>query len=309
MAVPEFYKFFRPLLEVLSDGNVAKGSGLFDIIADHMKLSDADREELLPSGNRTRVADRTLWAITYLSQAKLLDRPQRGSYQISAKGKEYLSTAPKVITPSDLLVFPEFVDFQNRTRTTRTTNFSTPPTTLSGIHESPPEETIEIAHREINAKLADELLDRIKAMPPVFFEQLIVKLMLKLGYGGSHDDAGKTIGKSGDGGVDGVIKQDKLGLDNIYLQAKRWSEGTVGRKEIQAFVGALAGRAATKGVFITTSTFTKEAQAYAISISSAKVSLIDGYELACLMIENDLGVSLVSRYDVKRIDSDFFEGE
>lgn len=304
MAVPEFYKFFRPALEILLSSGPLHVNELADRIALSFSLSVEDREDLLPSGKRTRVMDRTLWAVTYLSQAKLLDRPKRGWSQINERGKSFLAVAPQIIKPDLLEQFPEYVEFKTRSRQ-RTPNGEANEPNLP-LDVASPEETIALAHKEVNARLAHELLERIKAMPPAFFEHLIVKLMLKLGYGGSMDDAGRTLGKSGDGGVDGVIKQDKLGLDNIYLQAKRWSDGTVGRKEIQAFVGALAGHGANKGVFITTSTFTREALDYAGAMHSAKLSLVDGLQLASLMIESDLGVSLVSRYDVKRIDSDFF---
>ncbi|MEQ1822852.1 MAG: restriction endonuclease [Fimbriimonadaceae bacterium] len=303
MAVPEFYKFFRPTLEIL----IAKGrmhvSQIAEEAADRFDLSLVDREDLIPSRKRSRVADRVLWTGTYLFAAKLVDRPAPGTYEITARGREFLKTAPQVIRPELLEVFPEYVEFKTRSRpekpASKDQNKLLEPSTAS------PEETIALSHQEVNSRLAEELLEKIKAMPPAFFEDLIVKLMLALGYGGSVEDAGRTLGRSGDGGVDGVIKQDKLGLDNIYLQAKRWGDGTVGRKEIQAFVGALAGQGAKKGVFITTSTFTREASDYAKTIDY-KVSLVDGVQLAGLMIEANLGVSLVQRYDVKRMDSDFF---
>ena len=305
MSVPEFYRFFRPCLELLISNGPMHSGDLAKAIAEKFDLSQADKEELIPSGKRTRVVDRTLWATTYLSQAKLLSRPKRGWSEITSRGRTFLAGAGDVIKPEELEIFPEYVEFKSRSRQKPT---SQPIGITASVFtdSSSPEESIALAHKEVNLQLAQDLLDQIKGMSPVFFENLIVKLMLRLGYGGSVEDAGQTLGKSGDGGIDGVIKQDRFGLDNIYLKAKRWTDGTVGRKEIQAFVGALAGHGANKGVFITTSTFTKEAVEYAKTLHSAKLSLVDGIQLANLMIDSDLGVALSARYDVKRIDSDFF---
>ncbi|RYG19337.1 restriction endonuclease [bacterium] len=309
MAVPEFYRFFRPALEILSKGEVLQAGQLSQLLADHFALTQEEKSDLIPSGKRSRVMDRTLWATTYLSQAKLIDRPKKGWCQITQRGRDYLRRAPEVIKPALLEEFPEYVEFKNRSRPSERSSGPIGAEPTLELENTSPEEAIALAHKEVNSLLAQELLERIKAMPPAFFEQLIVRLMLNLGYGGSVEDAGKTLGRSGDGGVDGVIRQDRLGLDNIYLQAKRWGDGTVGRKEIQAFVGALAGQGANKGVFITTSTFTREALEYASNMYSSKLSLVDGIQLASLIIEANLGVSLVARYDVKRIDSDFFTEE
>ncbi len=292
-------------MEILIDKGRSHVTQIAVEAADRFMLSDADREDLIPSGKRSRVLDRVLWTGTYLFAARLVDRPAPGTYEITVRGREFLQKAPQVIKPELLEVFPEYVEFKTRSRQGKSATNKPEISNVLKPSTASPEETIALAHTEVNSKLAEELLDKIKGMPPAFFEHLIVQLMLRLGYGGSVEDAGRTLGRSGDGGVDGVIKQDKLGLDNIYLQAKRWSDGTVGRREIQAFVGALAGQGASKGVFITTSTFTKEALEYAKTIAY-KVSLVDGVQLAGLMIESDLGVSLVQRYDVKRMDSDFF---
>ena len=275
-------------------------------------VTQKESEELLPSGRSTRLYSRVQWALTYLRQAKLLKSVGRGVNQITPRGSDFLLNSPDVIKPSDMLIFPEFVLFQQRNKAapdvslvTSTINFfGAGPTDTDKIT---PEESIEAAYQILNDALAQEILEKVKAMPPVFFEQLIVQLMLSLGYGGTMSDAGQTLGKSGDGGVDGVIKQDKLGLDKIYLQAKRWTEGSVGSKEVQAFVGALSGQGASKGVFITTSTFSKAAKDYTKLNHAFKVSLVDGLELASLMVDHNLGVALVKRYDIKRIDSDFFD--
>jgi restriction system protein len=307
MSVPEYNRFFHPILELLKDGKPRHWSEIAVTIADQWNISTEDREELVPSGNRTRLNDRAQWALTYMAQALLVERVSRGVNRITQRGLDYLQTAPDEIKPSDLMVFPEYAAFQSRSKAVPTPknpnlNGVTAPVETSVT----PEEAISQAYREHNNALAQEMLEQVKNMSPSSFESLIVRLMLKLGYGGAGDESGKTLGRTGDEGVDGVIKQDKLGLDNIYLQAKRWKNGTVGRPDVQAFVGALSGQGASKGVFITTTSFSKDAQDYAQNNKSFKLSLIDGLTLAQLMINNDLGVSLVERYDVKRLDSDFF---
>ena len=267
MPIPEFYYFIKPALELHKDSLPATMKQLESILARQFLVTQKESEELLPSGRSTRLYSRVQWALTYLRQAKLLKSVGRGANQITPRGSDFLLNSPDVIKPSDLLIFPEFVLFQQRNKAapdvslvTSTINFfGAGPTDTDKIT---PEESIEAAYQILNDALAQEILEKVKAMPPVFFEQLIVQLMLSLGYGGTMSDAGQTLGKSGDGGVDGVIKQDKLGLDKIYLQAKRWTEGSVGSKEVQAFVGALSGQGASKGVFITTSTFSKAAKDY-----------------------------------------------
>ncbi len=310
MPIPEFYHFIKPALELHKDGRPVLMKQAESALADKFSISAAERVELLPSARSTRLYSRVQWALTYLRQAKLLKSVGRGINQITERGSEFLTSSSSIIRPSDLTQFPEFVIFQQGTKTPSDLASQTVPPAASAVDDASdkmtPEESIESAYQTLKDALALEILERVKAMPPVFFEQLIVQLMLSLGYGGTMEDAGQTLGKSGDGGVDGVIKQDKLGLDKIYLQAKRWNEGTVGSKEVQAFVGALSGQGASKGVFITTSVFSKQAAEYAKNNHAFKVSLVDGIELARLMIDNNLGVSLVQRYDVKRIDSDFF---
>lgn len=305
MAVPEFYYFLRPALEFHEDGETHYWRTIEAAIAGRFGLSEADVAELIPSGRKTRVADRVQWALTYLRQAGLLDSPARGNNRITPRGREYLTRAPEIITSDALLEFPEFAEFVRRKRSEDRP--SRPEYAKNGEVEAAqtPEEALAAAYDKINAALAQQILERVKRMEPAAFEGLIVQLMLRLGYGGAPD-AGRTLGRTGDEGVDGVINQDKLGLDKIYLQAKRWENRPVGRVELQAFVGALSGQGAAKGVFITSSNFTQDARDYANRNLSVKISLIDGLELARLMVVNDLGVALVQRYDVKRIDSDFF---
>ncbi|MFN3729151.1 MAG: restriction endonuclease [Fimbriimonadaceae bacterium] len=307
MLVPSLDSFLRPVLEMVAahEGPLAlkeARSKVFDIlgVAEH----DLDRKEW------TTVFYRVTWSAIYLNQAGLLERQRRGTYTITSRGREVLRAIPAQLTLHDLDQFPEFLAFRQRCRTPGGRVIeggayapAQPPHAPPGT----PAEQIETAHQELTEQLVEDLLERLKEMSPGAFERLIVELMLRLGYGGALSDAGETLGRSGDGGVDGVIKQDKLGLDNVYLQAKRWSKGTVGRPDVQSFIGALTGMQAAKGVFITTASYSKEARTYAESLPGMRVSLIDGHQLARLMIDVDLGVTLESRYDVKRIDSDFFD--
>ncbi len=306
MAVPEFSRFIRPALELLADGQPRHVNEIEAGIVPAFHLGQADLEDRTPSGSITRVRDRTQWALTYLRQARLIEPAGRGVSRITARGAEYLKRAPEVIKPALLEEFEEFRAFHRRSRPKGGNGAPTQEDAVAPPQPETPEEAIASAFVEHNAALAEQVLDRVKSMTPAFFERLIVQLMLKLGYGGIADDAGSTLGRSGDGGVDGVIKLDKLGLENVYLQAKRWGDGVVGRKEVQAFVGALSGQGASKGVFITTSTFSADARRYAADNKAFKLSLVDGRELSRLMMECDLGVALVLRYDVKRIDSDYF---
>lgn len=240
MPIPEFYYFIRPALELHKGGQPASMKQVEAVLADKFSISPEEREELLPSGRSTRLYSRVQWASTYLRQAKLLESVGRGVNKITVRGTQFLQTAPAVIKPSDLAVFPEFVAFQQGSGATAN-GASVQTAGLTTSMAAPtddkvtPEESIDTAYQTLKDALAQEILERVKAMPPAFFEQLIVQLMLSLGYGGTVADAGQTLGKSGDGGVDGVIKQDKLGLDKIYLQAKRWNDGTREPSEAKRF--------------------------------------------------------------------------
>lgn len=305
MPVPEFYHFIRPALEAHADGEVREMHSVRSEVVAKMQLSPEDEAELTASGNATKAYDRTQWALTYLRAARLLEQPKRGTNRITDRGREFLKTAPITIRPEDLRQFEEFRQFEKPkakapTSSTPLTEAPTPP-----ISSVTPEEALESSYSTLRSQLATDVLERVKSMTPAFFERLIVDLMLRLGYGGPSGD-GRVLGRSGDGGVDGVINQDKLGLEKIYLQAKRYTNGTVGSPEVQGFAGALMGHGARKGVFITTSSFSNAARAYVAGLTEYKISLIDGLELASLMIDHDLGVALARRYDVKRIDSDFF---
>jgi restriction system protein len=298
MPIPDYQSIMLPILKFMRDGKEHSLREAIESLGQQFRLSEKERKELLPSGRQATFDNRVGWARTYMKKAGLLDYTRRGFFCITERGKEVLSQNPKEINAKFLKQFPEFVEFQKVKKPDE--GASTPP-------EEPlvtPEESLEAAFQELKESLASDLLQTIKQCPPDFFERLVVDVLIRIGYGGSRREAGQAMGRSGDGGIDGIIKEDKLGLDIIYIQAKRW-ENTVGRPEIQKFAGALQGQRARKGIFITTSNFSKEALSYVKSIES-KIILIDGQQLAELMIENNVGVSPVSSYEVKKMDSDYF---
>lgn len=280
---------------------------LNDAMAGHFALTDKERNELLPSGSQTTFANRVGWAATYMKKAGLLLSPKRAYIQITDLGKKALESKPKTINAAFLKKYPSFVAFQGKHRKTEIDD--------NGAEAEPaskktPHEILESGYQTLRSELAAELLQRVKESSPAFFERLVVELLLKMGYGGSRADAGKAMGKTGDGGIDGIIKEDRLGLDFIFIQAKCWTDKTVGRPDVQQFAGALAGHGATKGIFITTTQFTKEATRYAAGLRNSKIVLIDGEDLAELMIDHGIGVATAATYEVKRLDSDYFiEGE
>lgn len=291
-----------PLMRHCQDGQEHSISETVDALADHFKLTEAERKALLPSGVQEVLRNRVAWAKSHLKMAGLLANPRRGIYQITPRGQEVLSKAPAGINLRFLHQFPEYVAFR-ATHRQRAEEANEPETNHGGT----PEESLETAYAKIRDDLAVDILQRLKTCSPTFFERLVVEVIVKMGYGGSRQDAGKAIGKSGDGGIDGMIKEDKLGLDAIYIQAKRW-ENTVGRPEIQKFVGALTGQRARKGLFITTADFSADAQDY-VSRIDTKIVLIDGETLAQLMIDHNVGVSTIATYDLKKIDTDYFTEE
>lgn len=304
MAIPDFQTLMLPLLRSAADGQEHSLREAIPALADQFKLTEEERHELLPSGRQTVFANRVSWANTYLKKAGLLQAPKRGSFSITPRGRDVLASNPQRIDLKYLEQFPEYVEFKENSKPH---NAGAKPSAQPLNIEQTPEESLEQAYRTLRKELAQELLARILNCSPTFFEHLVVELLVKMGYGGSIQDAGERIGKSGDGGIDGIIKEDRLGLDAIYIQAKRWQEGSsVGRPEIQKFVGALQGQRANKGVFITTSSFTADAKEY-VSHLATKVVLIDGKTLANLMIDFDVGVSVATTYAIKRIDSDYFD--
>jgi restriction system protein len=276
-------------------------------IADDLDLTPAERDQEIPSGGTKLIANRVHWAKTYLKKAGLLEQPKRAMVRITQRGREVLNENPGGIDVRSLLRFPEMQAFLDKTKAPEeqiTRPVSEPP----GILASTPEEQLEVAAGALNEALQDALLTRILEASPASFERLIIDLLLKMGYGGSRADAGEHLGRSGDDGVDGVIREDRLGLDRVYLQAKRYKPGNqVGSEAVQAFIGALVGRGSQKGVFITTSAFTGKARETAKQSGGLRLVLIDGEELTKHMIQFNVGVRIARTVDVKRIDLDYFE--
>lgn len=304
MAIPDYQTCMLPLLRFVADGKEHALKDAVKVLAAEFRLTDSERSEYLPSGQQTVIQNRVAWARTYLKKAGLLNSPRRGFLAISERGRAVLKEQPSAIDVEYLERFPEFIHFKGlRREKDEARDVSTPvPTRATG---QTPHEALEAAYDRLRSELAGEIIATLKSSDPALFEETVVDLMVKMGYGGSRKDAGQAIGRRGDEGIDGIIKEDRLGLDIIYLQAKRW-ESTVGRPEIQKFAGALDGQRARKGIFITTSDFSKEAQDYVTRIDK-KISLIDGPTLARLMIDFGVGVTTVSSYDVKKLDTDYFE--
>lgn len=304
MPIPDYQTLMLPVLKLASDQSEHKFSQAVEELADEFSLTPEERSELLPSGSQAVFNNRVGWARSYLKQAGLLKSPKRGYFTISETGIEFLKTNPPKIDSSVLEQFPEFIEFKNRKKDKSEKNDASESTTEQEVTQTP-EDSLASAYSKLRSALESEILSSVKEASPSFFERLVVDLLVKMGYGGNRKDAGKALGKSGDGGIDGIINEDRLGLDVIYIQAKRW-EGTVGRPEIQKFAGALQGQRARKGVFITTSNFTKEAKEY-VSMIDVKIILIDGDLLSTLMVDHNVGVSTVGQYEVKKLDSDYFD--
>ena len=294
MAIPDFQSIMLPLLIHLSDGSARSNVEIFEGLAREFKLTEEEKNELLPTGKKQVFVQRLGWAKAHLRGAGLIECPVKGSYSITQEGKDLLDGNPSRIHVKDLLEIKDYLNVKRRGGATRPT----------ATNEQTPQEQFESGYNQMMEQLAVELLKSIKRCSPYFFERLVVDLLLSMGYGGSRLEAGSTTSKTADGGIDGIIKEDRLGLDVIYLQAKRW-EQNVTRPEIQKFAGALQGKRARKGVYITTSGFTDQAVEFAGSIES-RIILIDGVRLAELMIEHNVGVSVEQTYELKRIDSDYF---
>ncbi|MGD8466559.1 MAG: restriction endonuclease [Anaerolineae bacterium] len=301
MAIPDYQSIMLPLLELAGDGEEHSLRDTIETLADQFDLSDEERRELLPSGRQPTFDNRVGWARTYMKKAGLLESTRRGYFRITKRGVGVLEEHPATIDNAYLKKYPEFVEFQTPKQK------DTEKTKPAPDDSATPEEEIEAAYQQLRESLAVELIETVKDCSPAFFEQLVIDLLVKMGYGGTRKDAGQAIGRSGDGGIDGIIKEDRLGLDIVYVQAKKW-DNTVGRPEIQKFAGALQGQRARKGVFITTSEFSRAARDYVSRIDS-KIVLIDGETLAQLMVDFDIGVTKVAEYELKRVDSDYFTGD
>lgn len=302
MPIPDYQTLMRPLLAATADGAPHRIRELTLQLADQLSLSEVERATLLPSGTQRVFDNRVAWAATYLRKANLLSTPQRGYVQMTAAGQRVLAENPDRVDVSVLSQFPVFLEFRRKTKTDGATLAPTP------SDGATPEETLETIWDTLRQNLGDEILTKVKASSPRFFERLVLDLLVSMGYGGSLADAATMLGSSSDAGVDGVIKEDKLGLDVVYVQAKRW-DAPVGRPTVQAFAGSLEGQRARKGVMITTSTFSPDARAYVDRIEK-RIVLIDGQTLVALMIQHGVGVTTARTYEVKKLDNDYFdEGE
>lgn len=302
MAVPKFFEFFEYFLRVIQDGELHTSKDVREKIAAAMQLSEADREEMLPSGKQRTFDNRVAWARTYLDKAGLIKTPLRGKYCITEEGKKALDSGEKI----DL----KYLDRSEEFRAFRGAVSASAAEAVQTQNEESPIEVLEAAFQQVNATLASQLMDEVMKLTPTEFEKLVVQLLLRMGYGNGIDDAGMVTQQSNDGGIDGIIKEDQLGFSHIYIQAKQWAlNQTVGKPEVQKFVGALQGQQAQKGLFITTARFSNGALQFAENLLGAKVVLVDGSDLTKLMLKHNVGVSVEHVYEVKRIDSDFFEEE
>lgn len=302
MAIPDYQEFMLPLLRALEDGKEYNLKDIYNILADKCSLSTEEKEERLPSGKQLVFHNRIGWASTYLKKAKLIESVKRGVIRITEKGLQLLSTNPRALNNKTLEQYPEFIEFKQSS----TTNSEKQVSSDTSESSLTPTEQIDSAFKSINLELIDELLDTITKCSPLFFEQLVVELLLKMGYGGYREDAGIPTQYTNDGGIDGIINEDPLGLDTIYLQAKRYSrERSVGRPDVQSFAGALDMQKSRKGLFITTSRFSSDAIEY-VNLIEKSIVLIDGKKLASLMIQYNLGVTTKQAYEIKDIDTDYF---
>ena len=310
MAVPGFQSFLRPVLDQYADGAEGRARALSDVVATRLQLSASDLEETIPSGE-PRFLNRLYWAHSYLKQAGLLESPRRGIYRLSPLGHEVKNQLPEQINIKWLEQFPAFQDFRARSHGASSQDSATDTPQENSAEELTPDEQIRQGYEQHRAAIAGELLGRIQSASPQFFEKLVIDLLVKMGYGGSRVDAAQVVGKSGDGGIDGVIKEDALGLGSIYVQAKRWGpDSTVGRPDLQQFVGAVHGvQSAGKGVFITTTKFSEEARRYAAGMKNPVIILIDGPRLAQLLIQYEVGIKVVDVVKLVRIDEDYLTDE
>jgi restriction system protein len=305
MSIPDFQKIMRPLIEAHTDGEEHRNRDLVSQLADHFGLTAEERREMLPSGGARLFDNRVGWAKTHVMRAGLLSSPRRAISVITQRGQEMLSEHPEYIDMKALKRFEEYRTSRSRKAATGTESVSESQEMDDDAQAETPEEMLEHAYLKVRRQVEGELLSQVLNSSPDFLERVVVDLVVRMGYGGDRKDAGEALGGVGDEGIDGIIKEDPLGLDIIYLQAKRW-EGAVSRPEIQKFAGALQGKRAKKGIFITTSTFTKGAIEY-VELIDSKIILIDGPKLAKLMFDHGVGVAPGTLYEVKKIDSDYFD--
>ena len=303
MAIPDFQSIMLPFLQRIADGKEYMQKDIVEDLADMFGLTDEERQVLNKGSSQTTFGNRTAWAKLYLKRAGLIEQPRRGVFTITGTGRTLLADPPGKITKKYLKRYPSFEESIDGRTAAKT---ETPISEDAETPETTPDETIQDAFDILNNALADELLDQLKTSSPAFFERIVVELLVAMGYGGSIEDAGEAIGKSHDGGIDGIINEDKLGLDIVVVQAKRWDSNTVGRPDVQGFAGSMEGRRAKKGVFITTSSFSKEAHEFVKHIER-RIVLIDGTALANLMIDNGVSVTTYRSFVLKKVDADYFE--
>jgi restriction system protein len=303
MTVPTFQELFLPILAYVADGKEHTKNDVSEHLAVKLNLTPDELSEILPSGKQTKFMNRIAWTRTYFGKALLVESTGRGLFKITQRGLDLLATKPVKLDVKVLKQYPEFQSFHQASSNDASQEVAANEVVI--VNDETPEERLETSYQSLRKELAQTLLQQVLLATPAFFEQLVVDVLVSMGYGGSRVDAGKAIGQSGDEGIDGVIKEDRLGLDLIYLQAKRWTN-PVGRPHVQNFVGSLVGKSASKGVMLTTSRFTDEAKQYVKHLPQ-KVVLIDGEELANLMLEFNVGVSHTTTYIVKKLDMDYFE--
>lgn len=303
MSVPDFQSFMLPILSLFKDRKNHNIKECKEIAINEFELSEEDIKALVPSGKQTLIENRVYWSLTYLKKSLLIESISRGEYQITDRGFKLLETEPVKIDKKLLSQYKEYRIFSNQEEKENDVKDNN---VVEEDNYNTPEENIDRVYRKINDQLAEDLLEVILSKNGYYFERLVMDVLVKMGYGNFREDAKEVTKKSNDGGIDGIINQDKLGLDKIYVQAKKWKDGVVGRPELQKFVGALSERQATKGIFITTSDFTKDAKEYVEKVSQ-NIVLINGTTLAKLMIECNVGVQVSYTYEIKKIDNDYFE--
>jgi restriction system protein len=304
MTIPDFQSMMHPVLALHADGLPHSSAEVRDAVARVMGITDEDRLVLLPSGRSPKYSNRVAWAVTHMAQAHLLERPRRGVTQITQRGRQVLETHPDRVDMGILAQFPEYVAFRSPKQ--RRIDLDDDGKEKKPTDHLSPSEAITEAIDEAHSTIAGDLLARILQQPPAFLERLVLTLLVRMGYGGLEQET-EHLGKPGDEGLDGLIRQDPLGLDVVYVQAKRYApDHRIGRQDIQAFVGALHGQQASRGIFITTSSFSRDAKVYADRVG-ARVVLIDGPELTRLMVEHNCGVSVEDTFILKKVDEDFFE--
>jgi restriction system protein len=306
MTVPDFQSMMRPVLALHADGHPHTSADVRDEVAKVLGVTDEDRQVPLPSGRTSRYANRVAWAVTHMAQALLLERPKRGVTQITQRGRDVLAKHPDRVDMSVLAQYPEYVEFRSRSHDHPGKDAATQSVSEEPTGRLSPSEAITEMVDEAHSTVAGDLLARILLQPPQFLERLVLKLLVSMGYGGPEAGS-EHLGGPGDQGLDGLIRQDLLGLDVVYIQAKRYAtDHKVGRPDIQGFVGALHGAQASRGIFITTNSFSAEARRYADRVN-ARIILIDGPRLAQLMVEHNCGVRVEETFTLKQVDEDFFD--